>query len=57
MTLPNFGSSSHDKIQPQMSGKLPEIPLKTLLAHQNEHRQQKKGRVAFLEFNFEHFKG
>ena len=37
--------------------RLPEKPLKTLLAHQNDHRRRKKGKVAFLEFNFEHFKG
>ena len=34
-----------------------EKPLKTLLTHQNDHRGLKKGKVAFLEFNFEHFKG
>ena len=38
-------------------GRLPEKPLKTLLTHQNDHRGLKKGKVAFLEFNFEHFKG
>ena len=37
--------------------RLPEKPLKTLLTHQNDHRGLKKGKVAFLEFNFEHFKG
>ena len=37
--------------------RLPEKPLKMLLTHQNDHRRRKKGKVAFLEFNFEHFKG
>ena len=37
--------------------RLPEKPLKTLLNHQNDHRGQKKGKVAFLDFSFEHFKG
>ena len=36
---------------------LPEKPLKTLLTQQNDHRGRKKGKVAFLEFNFERFKG
>ena len=36
---------------------LPEKPLKTLLTHQNDHRGLKKGKVAFLEFHFDHFKG
>ena len=37
--------------------RLPQKPLKTLLTHQNDHRGLKKGKVAFLEFDFEHFKG
>ena len=37
--------------------RLPEKPLKTLPTHQNDHRGLKKGKVAFLEFNFQHFKG
>ena len=37
--------------------KLPGKPLKMLLTHQNDHRGRKRGKVAFLEFNFEHFKG
>ena len=37
--------------------RLPEKPLKTLLTHQNDHRGQKKGKFAFLEFHSEHFKG
>ena len=37
--------------------RLPEKPLKTLLTHQNDHLGLKKEKVAFLEFNSEHFKG
>ena len=37
--------------------RLPKKPLKALLTHPNDHRGQKKGKVAFLEFDFEHFKG
>ena len=37
--------------------RLPEKPLKPLLTHQNNHRRRKKGKVAFLEFDFDHFKG
>ena len=37
--------------------RLPEKPLKTVLTHQNDHRGRKRGKVAFLEFNFHHFKG
>ena len=29
----------------------------TLPTHQNDYRGLKRGKVAFLEFNFEHFKG
>ena len=31
--------------------------LKKPLTHQNDHRRRKKGKVAFLEFEYEHFKG
>ena len=37
--------------------RLPEKPLKPPLIHQKDHRRRKKGKVAFLEFDFDHFKG
>ena len=43
-------------LAPNVRG-LPEKPLKTLLTHQNDHRRRKKGKVAFLDFDFHHFKG
>ena len=36
--------------------RLPKKTLKTPLTYQNDHRRRKKGKVAFLEFDFEHFK-
>ena len=37
--------------------RLPEKLLKTVLIHQNDHRRPKKRKVAFLEFDCDHFKG
>ena len=37
--------------------RLPEKPLQTLLTHENDHRWPKKGKIAVLEFHFDHLKG
>ena len=37
--------------------RMPEKPLKPPLIHQNDHRRRKKGKVPFLEFDFDHIKG
>ena len=47
---------SHNKDQPLCSG-YTEKPLKTVLIHQNDHHRPKKRKVAFLEFDCNHFKG
>ena len=37
--------------------RMPQKLLKTVLIHQNDHHRPKKRKVAFLEFDCDHFKG